>query len=407
MAGKSKGAGRPRGSDKKTQRLMVEALLRRGPQTPTELATETGLARSTIVRAGKQLPAKGLLEVGDEYAIGRRGWVLAVAASREHMRCAVVDPHGRMLAQADAPTMVAPLHTDPLLPDEAAEALADLARRCQTELDDALPEVVCVAWPAAISRSAGGLADFEKRHDMWLDVRLLDVVSDGLEKAGHEPREIVLMNDADAEFLAESVFGVARGERIVLGVKAAGGIGSALVVDGVVHEGLDRSVGEIGHAPVVIDGVEKTPPADLLGLNDLNPCSCGAATHLERYASGRAIMQRLLSESELSDGYDPAAKRLFAESDERRLRSVFFPAGKIIGRALVAPWLLLEPDLVVVRVFPHHEATVDGVTSELSEAVGRHAEVKLGTPPEEGGDWMAARGAARYAFERKLKPALV
>lgn len=394
-----------------TLRQLFATLLAKGPLSLPNLAHASGVSAKTLSRAAPDLEREGWLErrEGKTWAVGPAGRVLAVAVSRERVRCAHVDAHGELLAKASQTAMIAPPHGTAMTPNELSRLVSGLARKCVTEAGLDPPGAVSIAWPGPISRQAGGPRRFEPSAPEWRGVRLRDLVDRAVDKAGLAGLPVELVNDADAEVLAEARWGVAADARVVLGIKISGGIGSAIIIDGVIHEGADGSVGEIGHLPVDTSGIDEDRPGAVVPLDRLKFCSCGfhERGHLERFASGRASIDRLVSRQKLRKGYDEAAPTIFDERNTLYRHFVLSSAGKLVGRALAGPWLLLEPDAVVVCPFPYDGAVAVGVKFELEQVIGRDTEVRLATAPDDDGEfWMTARGAAAYAFDRRLRPKL-
>ena len=85
---------------------------------------------------------------------------------------------------------------------------------------------------------------------------------------------VVVEHDANAAALAERYFGAASGAATAVFVALGTGIGSALLLDGVLFRGAFGVAPELGHLQVVPDG---------------RPCPCGKTGCWERYCSGTAL----------------------------------------------------------------------------------------------------------------------
>jgi glucokinase len=86
-----------------------------------------------------------------------------------------------------------------------------------------------------------------------------------------------LINDANAAALAEARWGAGKGHASVFYVSLGTGIGTALVLQGRIHEGRTGGAGEGGHVTINFRG-----PL----------CGCGKRGCVELYASGTAIAKR-------------------------------------------------------------------------------------------------------------------
>jgi glucokinase len=104
----------------------------------------------------------------------------------------------------------------------------------------------------------------------WHDVEVEQVLQ------RHFGQRAILVQDCRAAALAESLLGVARGERITACVTLGTGIGCGIVIDGRIYHGAFNAMGELGHIIVEENG---------------EPCACGRWGCLEAYASGLAIVR--------------------------------------------------------------------------------------------------------------------
>lgn len=159
---------------------------------------------------------------------------------------------------------------------------------------------------------------------------------------------VVVENDADAAAWGEYRYGAGRGARSLVLATVGTGIGGGILVDGRLVTGGFGLGGEIGHLPVVPDGVR---------------CGCGARGCVEQYASGTAIAAavraavradpatapRLLARA----GGDPARidgrliTTLAREGDEPALRALD-EGGAWLGRALAQVASVIDPSVIVV-----------------------------------------------------------
>lgn len=328
------------------------------------------------------------------------GHLLAAAVSREAVQVGVVDAHGSVIARRR-------LSTD-LFPRGVGGRKADSLGVFMKRLRGAVSAVVAdadlgndpflrgcvVAWPAPVGLN-GRLVRPVRKSGPWRDADIPREVEKVINDAVGSDCPVVLVNDADAEGLAEVRTGVARGSRCALVVKIGGGIGSSLIVDGCVHRGARGEGGEIGHVPVSVD--------DQVNVK----CSCGSENHLEVYASFGAIAARLYPRSprrsdELADQITTTDR---ADVDTWK---VLEEAGERIGQALVAPVLLVDPDAIVLCATPHHDAWRRGVKRAL-ETIHAFDDkiVVLGTSPGDDGQWMTLRGAGLYAWDCFMRPAIL
>jgi predicted NBD/HSP70 family sugar kinase len=143
--------------------------------------------------------------------------------------------------------------------------------------------------------------------------------------------ETRLANDANCFALAEATFGAARGRAVVAGLIIGTGVGSGIVVNGRLLEGLHGIAGEWGHNPICGEDA---------------PCYCGrtgcvetviAGPALERFYRERTGEAVALQDIVLRAGRGEAVARATLE----RLRSRF-------GEAVAALINILDPDVIVI-----------------------------------------------------------
>ena len=139
--------------------------------------------------------------------------------------------------------------------------------------------------PLCVGIAAKGFIDYRKGRvigpdqgiEGWTDVPLSEIVS----------KEIGLPtyvgNDANLMAIAETSFGIAKGNKNSLFVALRSGIGGALIIDGKLHRGINNSAGEIGQMSINIGGPES---------------KTGVKGSFEYYASSYALVRRYL---ELAD----------------------------------------------------------------------------------------------------------
>ncbi len=150
-------------------------------------------------------------------------------------------------------------------------------------------------------------------------------------------REIRITNDANCLALSESIFGAARGSRVVFGVILGTGVGGGVVLDGAAWDGANGIGGEWGHSPM--------PTVDQATLR-ATPCYCGKFGCREQFLSGPALESRYARlsgrtlplasiETAASQG-DPHAKEVLE----------FFASG--LAQSLASVCNLLDPNTIVL-----------------------------------------------------------
>ncbi|MDR3313458.1 MAG: ROK family protein [Oscillospiraceae bacterium] len=90
-------------------------------------------------------------------------------------------------------------------------------------------------------------------------------------------RPVFLDNDANCAALGEALAGSGKGVASFVAITLGTGVGSGIVIDGKIVNGVNDAAGECGHMVINIDGL---------------PCNCGRQGCWERYASATALVEQ-------------------------------------------------------------------------------------------------------------------
>lgn len=138
-------------------------------------------------------------------------------------------------------------------------------------LDRSRIEGVGIGAPGPMSQARGVILHAPNLPG-WNDVPLREALREATSLA------VVLENDANAAAFGEFVAGAGEPVTDMVMLTLGTGIGGGIIVDGRLLRGSHDNAGEIGHVIVEPDG---------------RPCPCGQRGCLERYASARAIGERM------------------------------------------------------------------------------------------------------------------
>ena len=151
-----------------------------------------------------------------------------------------------------------------------------------------------------------------------------------------------LMNDANANALAEWHFGAGRGSRSMIFLTAGTGMGAGLIIDGRLYEGVCGNAGEVGH----------------LRLAKAGPVGFHKAGSFEGFCSGRGIVRLihfLPSRFQpdrigkwMADHPTAQAIALAARRNDGTARAIFAESGRRFGQALAMLIDTLNPDCIVI-----------------------------------------------------------
>lgn len=326
----------PLGAHQGTLRQLNLALVARavfgdpGALTRADVATATGLTRSTVSRLVDQLVEGRILEEDDPatpMGRGRPGVPLRPAAGTfiylgleakvGNLACHAVDLAGNPVAQRLVHVDLA--GTDPA---EALAQLADLARETLAETSGRLLGVR-VALPGIVDQESGRLLFAPNLG--WRDVD----IREHLGELAPEHTVVGVANEADCAALAEAYELPGRRDPELgsfMYVSGNVGIGSAVVIDGRLRHGNHGWAGELGH--VCVD------PAG-------PPCGCGAYGCLESIVGRSALLR--------DTGFDSWEALVAAATDpDGELSPKLERAARSLGIALSGALNLLDLSDVVL-----------------------------------------------------------
>lgn len=308
-------------------------MLRDGqPRTRADLASITGQARSTIAARIDLLMSAGLVApAGEASSTGGRPpttfafrpgarVVVAVDLGATHARLAVTDLASTILAEVEAPLVIAD-GPDVVLAwvAEHGDKLLETAGRKRDELVS-----VGVGLPGPVEHSTGRPIN-PPIMPAWDDVDVPGILS------RHFGTAVLVDNDVNIMALGEHRTAWPDVTDLLF-VKVATGIGSGIIADGQLRRGAQGAAGDIGHIAV--------PHAPDV------PCRCGNVGCLEAVASGQAVATALRDAGlEAETSADVVA--LVRAGDVAASRAVR-QAGRDIGSVLAACVSLLNPSIIVI-----------------------------------------------------------
>lgn len=151
-----------------------------------------------------------------------------------------------------------------------------------------------------------------------------------------------LMNDANANALAEWRFGAGRGCRSMVYLTAGTGMGAGLVLDGRLYEGACGNAGEIGHL--------RLAPRGPVGFHKAGSfegfCSGGGLAQLARFLPAAKRPRRLAAWMARHPTALDIARA--ARGGDRTAQAVFAESGRRLGEALAVIIDTLNPERIVI-----------------------------------------------------------
>ena len=207
----------------------------------------------------------------------------------------------------------------------AVKAVRDLVQLSEAELGVVL--TIGIGIPGAIDPMTGRI---KNANTTWLNNTKFDV------DLAHALERIVrVQNDANCFAMSEATDGAAAGKRVVFGVIIGTGIGSGIVVDGKLLDGLHRIGGEWGHNPLPWPRQDEFP---------LPSCFCGNVGCLERFVAGPA----LAADCDGPGHWDASGLPDRAAAGDRSAVTALHRHADRLARGLAQVVNLLDPDAIVL-----------------------------------------------------------
>ncbi len=201
---------------------------------------------------------------------------------------------------------------------------------------------------------------------------------------------VLVENDANAMAVGEYSAGFTGTASLCL-AKVSTGIGTGLVIDGRVYQGIDGGAGDIGHVRL---------PA-FAGLQ----CQCGSYGCLAAGASGGAIA-RSLSEIGIPavSGHDVHQLLLAGNVDAMRLTH---EAGRRLGEVMATVVCLFNPGVLLIAGDLASSSLISGIRETLYPMslprATRHLDVRLAALGEDAG----IRGMSSILVDQVFSPSAV
>lgn len=370
----------------------VFELIRHGrARTRGDVLDLTGLSRMTVAQRVDALLAAGLIrEAGADRASGGRrptrlefdvshSVVVAATVDTTHSRTTLTDLSGRILADRNIDVAVENG------PEKVLSALADAAHDLLEHTG--LP----VSKVSGMGLSVPGPVDPATQRPSqppimpgWDAYPVAEHLQDAL------PVPVLVANDADAMALGEYSTGYPDCRALCL-VKVSTGIGTGIVIDGRVYQGIDGGAGDVGHV--------------LVGGRPDAVCQCGRHGCLAAVASGRAVA-RALTEAGVPAASGRDVRALLARGDVAAMRRTQ-EAGRVIGEVVAAVVCLLNPGVLLLGGDLASSPLLSGVRETLYPLslprATRHLDVRLATLGEDAG----VIGMTRLVVDQVFAPRAV
>jgi len=328
--------GTPAGMRKINQRAVLDLLRRTGSATRPQVAKETGLSKPTVSQALLALEALGLARATGHTSTGTgrsavlyeadptAGYVLGIDVGREHIRLAIADLGGTLVARTDRRNTS---RSGVALVASIGELVAETVAAAGLTQDDVVVRVL----------GSPGVADRARRcfrHAPnlpgWGKSGLLDEL-----EAAIGP-DLLVDNDANLTAVGEWERGAAQGVNVFACITIGTGVGMGLMVNGEVFSGATGAAGEIGYLPYGQLRAADQPGAE--------PPARG---HLEEATAAQSVVR---GARELGLGSAKSAREVFRlarDGDELAVRAVEAEADRL-AYTVASVAAVVDPELVVL-----------------------------------------------------------
>lgn len=175
----------------------------------------------------------------------------------------VLDQNWKIIGRGQRPTK-APRAAEELF-DDLTRAVADAVADAGLTMADI--KSVGIGTPGSVNKEKGSI-EFANNlgfHHVPARAMLVDRLR----------CPVFLDNDANCAALGEALAGSGKGVDSFIAITLGTGVGSGIVIDGKIINGVNDAAGECGHMVIAIDGV---------------PCNCGRRGCWEAYASATALI---------------------------------------------------------------------------------------------------------------------
>jgi predicted NBD/HSP70 family sugar kinase len=336
---------------------VLEVVRERGTVSRSQIATLTGLARSTVSTLVGELQRAGLVVEREDAQAGSAtgrpplllsldpgaGAVFGIQFDHDFVRVAIADLSLTILAEGVLETDVD--HDAQAGLEAAAELAGKLLAESGIERERLIGAGVAMSGP--IDRNTGQVSSATILPS-WVGIDVTSWLTERLEV------RVEVDNDANLGALAESVLGAGRDVSEMAYVMLSSGIGGGLILGGRLYRGARGIAGEIGHVSVDDSG---------------HMCRCGNRGCLETMVGGGALIELLRR----SHGEDITIEQMvqLARDGDPGCRRVIADAGQTVGRVAAALCNQFNPERIVVG----GELALAGdlLLNPMRESIGRYA----------------------------------
>lgn len=316
-------------------RIVIEAIRLYGPVSRGEVAKKTQLTAQTVTNITKKLLAGNLLVEGDRVQEGRgapsillklnkdAAFSIGLDLDKNHLTGVLIDLDGNMRQRISLPLK---------LPrsEEAMELMEDIVHQliAREGIPNDMIWGVGVGLPGPMLISRGSVLKNMVNPQYlpgWENVPVVKI----LEKRLGLP--VYLENNAAAAAIGERWYGAGKHINNFFYIYIGAGLGGGLFINGQLHSGATGNAGELGYAPILQNGVEKS--------SELKP-------HLGEYFNLALLNERLEKEGESIHDIEDL-ERLFNTKNQTVVDWYQTGAEKLVPLLLSIEYLI-DPEVIFV-----------------------------------------------------------
>ena len=316
-------------------RIVIEAIRLYGPVSRGEVAKKTQLTAQTVTNITKKLLAGNLIIEGDRVQEGRgapsillqlnkdAAFSIGMDLDKDHLTGVLIDLDGNMRQRISQPLKLP--HSE-----EAMELMEDLAHQL-IKLEGIPNEMIWgvgVGLPGPMMISKGSVLKNMVNPQYlpgWDNVPVVKILQKKLKLP------VYLENNAAAAAIGERWYGAGKHINNFFYIYVGAGLGGGLFINGQLHSGATGNAGELGYAPILQNGNEKS--------SDLKP-------HLGEYFNLALLNERLAKEGESIQTVEDL-ERLF-ESGNKTVKDWYQIGAEKLVPLLLSIEYLIDPEVIFV-----------------------------------------------------------
>lgn len=384
---------------KNINRTALIRLLREEPGiSRVDLATRSGLTKSTVSLLTKELIDEGWLAEDDAPvtgALGRRPTPLRLAGRGLALIGAELGPDSISVVSTTVHGDLQEVNQAPLSdrsPDGACHQLVEMVTAAAAKVAQSGARLlgVGVGLPGAVD-TASGVLQFAPNIG-WRQVEVGKRLAGELEQAHLGDVPVYCQNEADLAAVGEIEFGARPADDPLIYISCGVGVGAGIVLNEALFTGVAGSAGEIGHTTLHIDG---------------RPCSCGRRGCAEAYVGLKAIAHEAGHLGQHNRIDRDALREDLANARMKKARQAFRHAGDALGVLLQNAWTTFNPQVIVlggetVALGGAHfmDAAIERLSDFASQAGLPMPQVRVARH----GALATAVGGAAFAMHSLLRP---